>query len=464
MRAVAEWLLLLLVAAGCSDPTGLLVDPGAVPPPRVHTTLGFGDSPVTGNFIIEPMPPNPAIGPQAPWQFEVDLDDDGEAETAGTASERVTIPYRYEEIGPHRIEVLFTRGSEREQREEFVVVNDPAAIQILGAWETPVGPQNQLMLTGIAVDRNGESVYVAGAKFDEFPEPLYALNSATMTLRDSVDLVGLNGFPEALSTAPDEDLLYVLGKGLSLEMLSIPDLEILRIIRDAPGQFYLQALHGQRAYVSGGVSFSIALVDTRSGNVNREFDSSPNLSGDFAISPDGNQIAFLATRSGSEPNVLHLLTRDLVPIWRADLTEFDPINLPAGVSVVYDAVAFSMSGHRIYLTRVLLGLGRWDFLVLDSDGALLRTITIGHGCDSAGSCRSAGNASALSANGRFAAFTTGLGAIFIDRTLDLPLYGSAHSHPESATYCCNVAAGPGGNEFYFSSFTLGKVTRIQLRD
>ncbi|MGH7542321.1 MAG: hypothetical protein ACREK7_00145 [Gemmatimonadota bacterium] len=413
-----------------------------------------------GELLIDPLPPSPLAGPQAPWQYQVDLDTDGDADASGAVSERVAVPYRFEEIGPHRIEVMLERGAERETREEFVVVNDLPAIEVLSRAEIPVGfGQSTDVLTGIVVDRTGERVYVAGVS--AFPQPLFIVDARSMIVLERVDLTEPQGALEALAIAPGEDFLFVISKGFDLTVFTLPDLGLFRFIDPVNAWFHLHALPGKRVYVSGGGNgSSFALVDADEGSIVR--DLMINNSRHFAVSPEGSTIALLTESGAKGPHELILLSaEDFMPRWRVDL-KVDPNDLPPNAFSQNNAVAFSMDGGRIYVTRAIEGLERWEFLVLDAaDGAILRVMTIGFGCVNV-HCAGLANPVAISPNGRLAAFSTGIGAFFVDRTLDLPLYRTPFLEQE--VYCCSVAASPVGDEFYFSSFFGGQVTKVRIRD
>ncbi len=467
MRSAGS-VLLLLVIWGCSDATGPPTDPGAVPAPQVYATLGFGDAPVTGEVILDPQPPNPAVGPQAPWQYEVDLDRDGTADAAGAVSERVAVPYRFEEIGPHRIEILLERGQERENREEFVVVNDPAAIEVLGSAELP-SQSTDAFFIGIAIDRIGEQLFV-GVQRSSDP-PVYALDAASLAVTDSLNLEDLG--PTAawgLSAAPDEDLLYVADRGFDLAVLSTGGgLELLRRFGATIGSFGVTAFPGRRALV-GGRGSGLALMDTETGAVLREF-RIPLDAGirNFAVSPDGSRVALPLLRTEGSSDLVLLDAQDLVPIWTTDLALSDPPEpLPPEAFTANDAVAFSGDGERIYVIRLTLGVqheGRRHFLVLDAaDGRLLWRMIIDRDsgertCAAPLLCNSGPNAVAISADGQFVAFSLGAGgAFFVDREIDLPR--TALIEPG---FCCGVTASPIANEFFFVGETEGRVTKVRLR-
>ncbi|MGH7558121.1 MAG: YncE family protein [Gemmatimonadota bacterium] len=470
MRSAAGGLLLSLLIGGCSDATGPPTDPGALAAPRVYATLGFGDAPVTGEVILDPLPPSSSVGAQAPWQYEVDLDGDGDPDASGDVSERVAVPYRFEDIGPHRIEILLERGQERESREEFVVVNDPAVIEVLGSAELP-SQSTDAFFVGIAIDRKGEQLFV-GVQRPSDP-PVYALDAASLAVTDSLNLEDFG--PTAawgLSAAPDEDLLYVADRGFDLAVLStVGGLELLRRFGTTIGSFGVEAFPGRRALV-GGRGSGLALIDTETGAVLREF-RIPLDAGirNFAVSPDRSRIALPLLRTEGPSDLLLLDAQNLVPIWSTDLALSDPPEpLPPEAFTVNDAVSFSADGERIYVIRLTLGVqheGRRHFLVLNAaDGRLVRRMIIDRDsgartCAAPLLCNSGPNAAAISADGRFVAFSgVSIKGLFVDRGLDLPLYRTPLL---SNIHCCGVAASPIADEFFFVSELDARVTKVRLR-
>ncbi|MBA3583931.1 MAG: hypothetical protein H0W36_05270 [Gemmatimonadetes bacterium] len=354
---------------------------------------------------------------------------------------------------------------EAQSVEEVVVVNDPGKIEVLGSVELPTIDPMRDFFIGIAVDRTGQNLFVGGLRQTDLP--VYTLDTSALVVSDSVKLDMLRSNPEGLSAAPDEDRLYVAGRDFDFTVLSTPGLEVSRYFERVVGQFAVLALPNRRAYVGGiGLDVQFALIDTETGEILRQFGSVSPDTRNFALSPDRTRIA-LPTLGGEDgPDDLVLLgAEDLLPRWRVDLKASDPTGLPPETFTISDAVAFSADGRRVYVTRFTLGLqgsGRMDFLVVDaSDGRLLRRMTIDRSCASANFCKSGPNAVAISTDGRFAAFSTGPGAFFVDRELDLPLYRTPRG--ESSIYCCDVAANPVADEFYFNSLREARVTKVRVR-
>lgn len=458
MLPLAAWGFLFL--AGCGDtPAGPRLDI-PVPAPAVTATLGFGDSPVIGEIVLQPT----IVEGAALWRYAIDLEAGGAVDYEGNVAARVSVPYRYEGIGPHRIRIELTRGEERRTIEEFVVVNDPQAIEVLGGGDIPSSGSNQN--TGIAVDRGGEFVYAARGN----EKIIHRLNANTLAVEATLELGRFGHALEGLSTAPDEDLLYGIDQRSRFFVIRTPDLEELQVFQADGAQAHVHAVGDRKAYVSRGTTFS--LLDTQSGVVLKVLDPPETGVLDFSLSPDGSRIALLTVRREGFDGPVHtelllLTSGDLMPLWRVTVENSDPPDLPAGATPANDSVAFSAVGDRIYVVRILDGAGaldelnQWDFLVLDAaDGRLLRRMTLGHGCDS-GSCRSAANPVAVSMDGRFVAITTGLGAFFVDRELGLPLYRTPLD--EFQIYCCDVASSPVRDEFYFNSLDLDRVTKLRIR-
>lgn len=450
---------------GCSDGGGPTPPvPGELSPPRVSATLGFGDAPLTGEVVLDP-----GVVPRgvAPWRYAIDLDGDGAADARGEAGTRTAVGYAFVAPGPHPIGIVLTRGVEEQSIEEVVVVNDPGKIEVLGSVELPTIDPMRDVFIGITVDRSGQNLFVGGLRQTDLP--VYTLDATTLTLSDSVKLDMLQSHPEGLSAAPDEDRLYVAGRQFDFTVLSTPELDVVHYFERVIGQFAVLALPNRRAYVGGVDNVNgLALIDTQTGEILRQFrtDNPPQGTRNFALSPNRTQIA-LPTQGGEDgPDDLVLLgAEDLLPRWRVDLKAADTPGLPPGAVTINDGVAFSADGGRIYVMRLTLGVqgfGRVDFLVVDaSGGQILRRMTIDRGCASFSSCLSGPNTVAISADGRFAAFSTSAGVFFVDRVLDLPLHRSPFD--QRGTYCCGTAANPITEEFYFISLSQARVTKVRIR-
>lgn len=433
----------LAFQVGCEEDLGPIAPPGTVPTPVVRASLGFGDAPLEGELILDPGTP---ISTRDAWRYEVDLDADGEPDATGTVDQVVTIAYRFQELGPHRLMIALERGEEEAFFERFVVVNDPTGIDVLGPG---VIPGEVDILEGITHDRLRDVLYVSDPSVAE----LFELDSEDLSIRRFVDLSSaLNGKMEGLAIAPDEDLLYVVDKSYSLQVLSLPGLERLENFSLGFGNFFVHALPGRRAYVGGETG--IALIDTREGRVIESFRMMTGL-GHFAVHPDGATIALLGSAAGTQHSIT-FLTADGLVTQRTVIPDIGEAFLAAA--------AFSPDGDQLY---VLVDRDPFRLLVVSfPEGTILQEIVLSGvdcpGC-TAGLTAGYANPVATTADGRFVVFPTAIGTFFVDTTVDLPLYRSPDPDPWQALFCCNVAAHPTDPRIVYVADFNHKVLKLEIR-
>lgn len=416
-----------------------------LPTPRITVTLGFGDPPLIGSLILDPA----RIEDATPWNYTIDFNGDVVPDVQGVAGVLVSVPYQYEEVGPHSIGIEFQRGDQTIEFREIVVVNDVEAIEVLGAGTLATQPDRS---HGIAVDRFGEFVFTTTVR----QRTISRLDATSLDLLGESFVEG-TGVLEGLSAAPDEDLLYSVETG-QMNVLAIPQLEKLDFFDGIPGRFFVEALPSRRAYVSGWVD-GISLLDTQTGQILEQINT-PGITGEFAVSPNRSRIVVAILTSERRDGLALLRASDLGILWETDLSQTAPVFIPGGFPET-NALAFSRDGSRIYVMRAIVGVAQWELLVLEADdGRLVHRISLGPGCDSGVSCGGAG-VTAVSLDETLVAFSTGQGAVFVDRDLDLPLYRSSPS--DVIIYCCGVAANPVRDEFYFNSLDFNRVTKVRIR-
>jgi hypothetical protein len=393
----------------------------------VRATLAFGDSPLVGELRILPS------AGATDWHYSVDLNRDGRVDEAGFLLLGVSIAYEFRKPGLHPIIVELERGDERHRFERVVVVNDPTAVRTLAQASLA---QGYTSFGGIAVDRSGRNIFIAGGDNGS----LFVLNPVDLTTRWSLPLpYDENHGPEGVALEAERVLVDV---GDSIVAVQLTDRAIQESIVDAHwGPFLIRRPDG-RVYVAGFAG--VGLVDPAAGKTLRardvEFDGGP-----VALSPDGRALAFV---QGYAPAVLFIL---------------DPDQLSAGRMIVFEqnlsapaAISFDEDGHHVY---ALFAGADWRLLVLEvSTGKILKDLVVARG----GSPSFGVNPVTLSSDGRFVVFSTPRGALFVDTRLDLPRFRTVKGNLERAVGCCNVAASPTSNDFFFTDPEAGSVSKVRL--
>jgi DNA-binding beta-propeller fold protein YncE len=422
-------LLSITFSSACADGPSEPSVPGKTP--TIHATLSFGLAPVTGNLVLEPAADASREGA---WRYQIDVGEDGSREFSGLLDGISVFPYRFDEPGAHSIRVDLRAGDRVEVLREVVVVSDPQRLQEGGVVTVGDTLNEPGVLLGITVSHSGELI-IAGKSFGQ----LVQVDSSSLSVKLEVD-DQLPSTLEGISAAPDEDLLHTMSRLGHLGVFRLQDLQQVNAFAlPEVARNYIQAISNRRAYVSGR---QFALIDTSDGSVIRSL--GVVNARHFAIDPTESRVAVSLAEVdlGSETQpaeILAVTASSFAEDWRLRLD--DPREAPSGV-------AFSRDGQRVYVVSVVNGEQLWRFRVIDAaNGALLRNMVLGRGCDSAAFCRGGPNSSAISADGGFVAFATGIGGIIVDRRTDLPVTQTPFGN---TNYCCDVAANPVTNTFYFA--------------
>lgn len=385
----------------------------------------------------------PVLG-EANWSYAVDVDGDGAPDRTGSLTGRVVIPYRFEEVGPHAIDVRLTMGTREESIQEIVVVNDPDAISVAAVADLP----GVTLIEGIAVDPGGDRVYVGLSIDREIAE----MDATTLDLLRVVDPAAPhNNTFEGLATAGDPPVLYIIDKFGALQALEIPSLETVFNRNDGYGRFFVVPRNG-RIYTGGGVG--VARVDAETGQILARHQI-PTGIGHFAVAPGEDLVALLVNTDLS--NAVHLLAaNDFSLRWTLELAVPDPIP---------SAVAFSPDGDRLY---VLLDRNPFRLLVLEVEtGTILRDFVLtGLGCPECnrGLYLGVANPVATTADGRYVVFPTAIGAFFVDTARDLPVFRTPDPLAWGAVFCCNVAASPTESDVVYVADLGNRVFKLRIRD
>jgi DNA-binding beta-propeller fold protein YncE len=225
--------------------------------------------------------------------------------------------------------------------------------------------------------------------------------------------------PEGLAVSRSEGRLFIIHKYEYLNVVSIPEMELVRSMEPFYGYFI--RLVGEDHALIGGQFGDIQLVNRETGEVLR---SSPG-SWHFDVSPSEDRVAVLHYRDSFEIRLLSL----------PELTELTVLPLD-GVPFA-DAVAFDPDGSRLYVIGED-SLGE-RFLAIDlASGDVVRDLRLeGGGC----SFYCAANPVAVSSSGRYVFFEQHQsGVLVVDTELDMPLY--------RAPVTGSVAAAPADDIFY----------------
>ncbi|HUP19069.1 MAG TPA: hypothetical protein VM778_03850, partial [Gemmatimonadota bacterium] len=332
----------------------------------------------------------------------------------------LVVPYRFVSPGIHTMRVQARVEDSVQEFGPTVVVNDPDAIRLVRSSRIP---GNDPLLGGLAID---SELFLSGWTDDR----LYRLDPADLAVQEAVEFPPGTRKLEGVAVLESAGLLAVAEESFRIHVLRLQDLRPERVIElgdAAPGG-------GDLVYLlplSDGVVANLlgpALVDVQSGNVLRRREIERMVH--FQLSSDEELLA-VAQNELSEPGasntVLLLTTSDLSIRWSTDLP------------VPPWRVAFSPGGDRVYVLAADVTAGHLVFFVLSEAGEILsQTIVEGQAGLPTGAAPVA-----VSADGRFVAFSTFSGLYVVDTDLHLVRYRS-----EPLLGCCSVAAGPVGTRFY----------------
>jgi hypothetical protein len=445
-------LLFALIAAGCdgSSPAAPVPsendDPIRIPAGQapsagvieVTTTLDFGDPPFSGRLGITPLDDTPD------FHYAVDLDGDGWTDEMGPLGLGVTLAFLFETPGPHQMGIAVYDGAKWLRSDKIVVVNDPGAIQV---FDPEIFEELPGAFSGIVFDDARDIIYVATDGVER--RDVLALRSAGLKVlwRFSLEATAADPFvgdATALALSADGGTLYV-DTGDSIEAVSVTgEPGSLGVVGSGDAGTLLSAADDGILY-SGG-SNGIARIDVATGRVLARRDA--QLGGSFSLSPDGDRVAFLESTHFCRLALLD--ATDLRSLWTVE-------NLhPAPSDCAF--VAYSPRDNVLYVLALALREG-WHLIVVDgATGAVLRRMQLTQ--EDPGS-RSPGvsSGSVATEDGRYVAFSTEVGAFFIDARTHLPAYAFLGGVDDLANGCCNITSAPTG--FYTTGWNF--VRRLSLK-
>jgi hypothetical protein len=426
-----RWLaVFVLLSAACSDTTGSLPPPPETAP-TVDLSVGFGDPPVTG--VVEVRRQDPSD----PWSFSVDLDANGSVDAAGQVGNGADVPFEFTTPGIHRVRVELSLGGQRFQTERLVIVNDLAASEVVRTVAIPPRDEPEPSLEGIAIGQGstGLELYVAMA----FAKRVFRLDPVTLEVQAEISLASENlNTLEGMDLDPAGEALYVVSKSHRLITLTAPDLTVESILPVDGAAFTVHAMSLGVALTGG--EGSISIVDTREGTIlnSRLILGAVN----FAVASDETALA-LILRPDDGPRFIRFLR---VP----EFTDIGTTVLPLGFEP--SVLSFEPSGELLYV----LGGTSESAQFIAIDAASLQIVFEQPLEGPPGAFRlTIANAHATSLDGRFVVFPSLHGAYVVDTSVDLPLL-------RIPLGCCNVAASPTTNEFYFANFLPPEVSIVGL--
>lgn len=446
-RTAVPAAIAFVVLVACSDRTVLLdVDPRALP--EVVVTRPVGSPPVAGTVDIAPRPDEVGL---PPWTYEVDLGDDGSVEGSGTLDAAARVAFSFGEPGLHPIRVVLERPNRRASLERSVNVLDPDRVEMVrtARIDPPAGPTE--LFAGIAVDRAGEAVYVAGTG------RVFGLDPATLAVRDALAAPEAAGALRGLAVAPDESLLHVVTASGDVWAIDPEDFATEAFHAGfAPGRRHVEALAGRRAWVGG--DGGLGLLDVARGTVLGELAlGSEERVEHVALSPSGDRIVaiVLDTSGGGFRRRVVVADAGLVELGRTALTDR-----------FLESVAWSPAGEKLYARYVEKragdpdgGLERCGVFVLDAASLEVvedEPLGVVGGCSSRAARGGLVNPVAASPDGRFLVLPSPGGTYVFDTALDRPIARTPAGDP-----CCGVAADPVEDAFYLVG-PDGSITKLRV--
>lgn len=426
------WLLTLTVVLGasCSDATGPLPAPPETAP-TVELSVGFGDPPVTGVVTIRRQDPSES------WSFSVDLGADGSVDASGQVGNGADVPFDFATPGIHRIRVQLSLEGERFQTERLVIVNDLSASEVVRTVTIPADDALDPTLEGITIGQGstGLELYVGMAR----ARRVFRLDPVTLEVQAEISLASENlNTLEGMDLDPTGEALYVVSKSHRLITLTAPDLALESILPVSGAAFSVQAL-GPGMVLTGGEG-TVSVIDASNGTIlnSRLILGAVNL----AVSADGGVLG-LIQRPDEGPRFIRFLR---VP----EFTDIGTTELPLGFEP--QVLSFEPSGELLYVLGETSEIAH--FLAID---AVSSQIVVEQPLEGprAAFLVTIANPHATSPDGRFVAFPSLHGAYVVDTSDDLPLL-------RIPLGCCNVAASPTTNEFYFANFLPPEVSIVRL--
>jgi DNA-binding beta-propeller fold protein YncE len=399
--------------------------------PFVEFTVAFGEPPLVGEVRVSPYPDT--IG----WRYRVEIP--GADAIEGIAEGTVSIPYRMESLGSHRVRVELIGPHQPVVIEKRLVVTDPDSdfevLDLLPVEEIWPG-SSSLSPEGIVTDFYGFDLYVANYSTGE----IVRVDAATFEPHSEPRFRLAPGV-EGLALTPSGQRLLAIHKHDLFSMISIPDASIVWV-ETGQGGSYVEVLDESHALVSGFPLRSLNLLERRI-----EHQAAPFNAGHFAVDRTRGRVA-VSNRSDDSVELLDFLSLSsirLIPLAPLHPTE----------------VAFDPDEDKLYVVaRDDAGEG-WFLVVDPSSGARLATIAIG-----AGSCSGycAANPVATFAEGRYVAFEQSSSVLVVDTDLDQPGYRFGSAPDGVVGGPAGVAAARDSDVLFVLGGPYDALTKIRLRN
>lgn len=432
LRSFFSGSLILTGLVACDSSRSPIAPDASGPAPLVEFDVTFGEPPLIGSLRLTPYPTT--LG----WRYRVDPDAPGEDAQEGILEGPVSIPYRYESLGSHRVRVELTGPDGPVLIEKRLVVVDPASdfevLDLLPVEE--IWPDaSTLNPEGIFLEAWGQALYVAN----------YGTGEVVRVDAQTFDLVPdygarLSPSVEGLAITPSGTRLLAAHKYSLLSVAWLPD-PALTWVKEGVGESFVGVIDESHALVSG---FPLVIVNLDQRAI--EHEAGAFRAGHFAIDRSRGQV-FVADRTNHSIHVLVLPT--LAGIRTLQLDDFHPTQ-----------VALDSDDDKVYVMARDDGGQGW-FLVLDAvDGTRLATLSIGSGACS-GYC--VANPVATFGGGRYVAFEQSSSVLVVDTDTDRPRYRFGSPPVGVAGGPAGVAALPDSDLLYVLGGPYEALTKIRLR-
>ena len=438
MSLVGRWFrfslatgLVALGALFACDTSGPTVPPPSGPAPAVEFDARFGDPPLAGSLHLTPSPKT--LG----WRYRVEGIASGGGVHAGALDGPVSIPYRFESLGSHRIRVELTGPEGVVEVEKRLVVTDPASdfvvLDLLPVEE--IWPdESALSPEGIAIDHYGVYLYVGNYTTGEVVQ-VDAWSLEPLAERRYQLLPGVEG----LALTPSSQRLLAIHKHDFFSVASTDDRSIVWQQVGLQGHF-VGVLDESHALVSGYVLTSVNLASQMIEHRADAFHARH-----FAIDRSRGRVA-VSNLSGKSLDLLALPALETIR------------SIPLG-PLWPQQVAFDPHENKVYV--VAFDGEETTFLVLDpSTGARLASIPLGPGACS-GYC--AANPVATFGSGRYVAFEQPGSVLVVDTELDQPRHRFGVPPVGVRAGPAGVAAQPDSDILYVLGGPYDALTKIRLR-
>ncbi|HUF90046.1 MAG TPA: hypothetical protein VMR66_08700 [Gemmatimonadota bacterium] len=420
------------ISAGCDSSSSPAAPTASGLAPHVEFDVSFGEAPLTGTLRLTPF--QNSVG----WRYRVE--GLGEEPVEGAIEDAVSLAYRFESVGSHRVRVEVIGDDDPVVVEKRLVVTDPDSdFEVLGLLpvEEIWSGGGATLPEGIVLDAREVYLYVADYPRGEVVE----IDAGTMEPSNVERRFHLLAGAEGLDLTPSGQLLLAAHKQ---SMFSATWLR-----GDAPGwqtegigEHYVEVLDESHALVSG---LPLVLVNLDRREV--EHEAASFHARHFAVDRQRGRVAVANLSDGAIeilelPSLEALRTIPLDPFHSA-LVAFDP----------HEDKAYAVAEDEAGLA--------WFLVFNPTTGARLSTTPLGTpGCS--GFC--AANPVTTFGEGRFVAFEQPSSVLVVDTALDQPRYRFGTPPIGVIGGPAGVAAQRGSDLLYVLGGPYEALTKIRLRD